>query len=70
MIVKVETLKIEDVKIGDWVRFWSAGDLVIGVVQYPPYEEICGSFKIPTDIGITTGNSVVELRRDDAESNE
>lgn len=56
------TLKMEQVKVGDWIRFWKGGNLVIGVVQYPPYRDICGPFQIPTDAGITSATLVVEIR--------
>lgn len=56
------TLKMDEVKAGDWVRFWQGGILVIGVVQYPPYRDICGPFQIPTDAGVTSAASVVEIR--------
>lgn len=62
MIVKDGELTIDKVKVGDWVRFWQGGSLVIGVVQYPPYRDICGPFQIPTDAGVTSATSVVEIR--------
>lgn len=62
MIVKDGELTIDKVKVGDWVRFWRGGNLGIGVVQYPPYREICGPFQIPTDAGVTAATSVVEIR--------
>lgn len=52
----------DDVKPGDWVRFYSNGKLVIGVVQYPPHSETV-SLYVDTDVGMTPLSSIREVRR-------
>ncbi len=42
------------VKPGDWIRFYSDGRLVIGVVQYVS-KNVLGELEFHTDIGTTTG---------------
>lgn len=53
---------------GDWVRFYSAGKLVIGVVQYTA--ERHGSKYLCTDVGEVEANTVLEIRRQSVVSDE
>ena len=51
-----------DINQGDWVRFYQAGIMVIGVVQYiikdiTSYRQVC------TDIGMVSIENVLEVRR-------
>ena len=48
-------------KEGDWVRFYRAGNLVIGVVQYVKME-FCYEY-YQTDTGTVREDSVLEVRQ-------
>lgn len=50
-----------DIKPGDWVRFYSAGELVVGVVEYVR-RNVLGDEEICTDIGCIMPTSVLEVR--------
>lgn len=50
------------IQVGDWVRFYQNGLLVIGVVQYIEEPGSLGSV-ISTDIGSVYDKYVIELRR-------
>jgi hypothetical protein len=59
----VTTTRRDDVRIGDWVRFYQGGKLVIGVVQYlPPREAWEASATAVTDIGAVHFNNILEVR--------
>lgn len=52
-----------DISVGDWVRFYQNGRMVIGVVSYfitrkswEEYDTIC------TDVGATTADAALEVR--------
>lgn len=54
-----------NIEVGDWIRFYQEGRLVIGVVEYITYDRL----KHPqynTDQGVTT--NFVEIRRNEEES--
>ena len=51
--------KKEMVNPGDWVRFYSGGNLVVGVVQYFS-KNVLGEIEVHTDIGTTT--AIFEVR--------
>lgn len=51
------------IKIGDWVRFYSAGRPIIATVLYPPYRDINISWKVDTDMaGGVSVESILEHR--------
>lgn len=56
----MSALKIE---IGDWVRFYRNGVLVIGVVQYVPRVDVIGFQYYATDMGEVRADSILEVRR-------
>lgn len=52
------------IKIGDWVRFYRGGNLLIGVVEYFSQHEI-GMRKVDriyTNIGSIDFDSIIEVR--------
>jgi hypothetical protein len=51
-------------QVGDWVRFYRGGVLVIGTVEYV-YESRSGSprWNVMTDVGGTTEEEILETRR-------
>jgi len=51
------------VEPGDWIRFYQAGRLVVGVLQYITYEDGPCEPSYCTDIGVTA--SFVEKRSGD-----
>lgn len=50
------------IKVGDWIRFYSGGRPIIGVVQYLPYSSPY-SWRVDTDVagGVLIDN-IIELR--------
>lgn len=50
------------IEIGDWVRFYRNGVMVIGVVQYGPRDD-WGDKYYSTDAGEVAANSILEVRR-------
>jgi hypothetical protein len=54
----------EPIKVGDWVRFYSNGKLVIGVVNYIGRESTRGDIEVMTDIGAIDSESILEARHD------
>ena len=51
------------VNTGDWVRFYQAGKLVIGVVQYiTPDEFDSTNNDVATDVGVINEGDIVEKR--------
>ena len=50
------------VKVGDWVRFYSNGRLVIGAVQYIENVRILGNINLHTDAGTIDVEDVYEVR--------
>ena len=51
------------IDVGDWVRFYQGGKLVIGVVQYVRSSHLDSSNPvIHTDIGTVTASVVTEAR--------
>ena len=51
-----------NVKVGDWIRFYQGGVLVIGVVQYVE-KDYLGYLIANTDIGKIDSRYVLEVRR-------
>ena len=49
------------VKVGDWVRFYEGGILVIGVVQYIE-KDLLGYTIVKTDIGSVDIRYILEVR--------
>jgi hypothetical protein len=51
-------------QVGDWVRFYRGGVLVIGTVEYV-YESRSGiaHWNVMTDVGGTTEEEILEIRR-------
>jgi len=49
-------------QIGDWIRFYQNGHLVIGVVQYIS-KDVLGYEHCDTDAGMVRSDSVREIRR-------
>jgi hypothetical protein len=49
------------VKVGDWVRFYQGGKLVIGVVQYAE-KDLLGYMIAKTDIGVVDVRYILEAR--------
>jgi hypothetical protein len=54
---------MKKVKVGNWVRFYRSGILVIGVVQYihPPKLGFT-FFRVDTDQGTIDSESILEIR--------
>ena len=50
------------VKVGDWVRFYNSGILVIGKVEYIE-KEISNKVTLNTDAGRIYLSSVLEVRK-------
>jgi hypothetical protein len=48
--------------IGDWVRFYQNGVMVIGVIQYIT-KDILGKQKYNTDIGEVSEDYIFEVRK-------
>lgn len=51
-----------DIKVGDWIRFYADGQLVIGVVQYIQ-EDVLHKLCALTDIGSVGFDRIIESRR-------
>lgn len=51
------------IHIGDWVRFYRNGELVIGVVEYMTQDEIMGDRTLWTDRGAVALEDVLETRK-------
>ena len=51
----------ETIKVGSWIRFYSDGVLVIGVVQYIE-KDLLGYWIAKTDIGPVDTRYVLEAR--------
>ena len=49
-------------KIGDWVRFYSAGQFNIGVVEYVQYKTALQTEEYLTDNGCVSEDAVLEVR--------
>lgn len=49
--------------IGDWVRFYRDGVLVIGVVQYRCQDDTTGDWLLSTDMGEVAEDDVLEIRK-------
>ena len=49
------------VKVGDWVRFYQGGELVIGVIQYLEKNSL-GHMIAKTDIGAVDVQYILEAR--------
>lgn len=50
------------VQIGDWVRFYRNGALVIGIVNYRRRDEFLGHWILSTDAGEVDADDVLEIR--------
>jgi hypothetical protein len=56
--------KSEKVKVGDWVRFYRNGELVLGVVQYvKPGRLSYSAREVCTDTGAVAEDVILEVRR-------
>lgn len=51
------------IQVGDWVRFYQNGKLVIGVVEYVMKSDVLGDIELHTDQGTTDPESVLETRK-------
>lgn len=51
-----------EIKVGDWVRFYRNGDLVIGVVEYIAKEDVLGHIELSTTAGPVDTDRVLEWR--------
>lgn len=49
------------IKVGDWVRFYQSGKMVIGVVQYLE-KDLLGYMIAKTDIGSCDTRYILEAR--------
>ena len=49
-------------KVGDWVRFYQDGVLVIGYVHYVNTDSVLGDVEYQTDIGSVKEDLVLEVR--------
>jgi hypothetical protein len=49
-------------QVGDWVRFYQNGELVVGVVQYTT-RTILGHVEYNTDRGVVSDEYVLEVRK-------
>lgn len=54
---------MREIKVGDWVRFYQGGRLVVGIVQYVQ-PRIDRQDYVQTDIGAIKESYVLEVRRD------
>ena len=52
----------DDITVGDWVRFYQDGRLVVGVVQYPPHVRTSNTY-VYTDAGEVAVVSICEVRK-------
>jgi hypothetical protein len=52
-------------EIGDWVRFYKNGVLVLGIVEYRAKDPVLGEYKLSTDVGSVYEEQVLERRRHD-----
>jgi hypothetical protein len=52
----------ELLKVGDWIRFYRNGVLVIGVVNYIREDRAIGYTYYQTDAGEVRADSVLEIR--------
>jgi len=57
-------MKDNTVMVGDWVRFYQSGKLVIGQVEYIT-KGITGRYEIKTDIGSASEDYILEVRKKD-----
>lgn len=51
--------------IGDWVRFYTDGHLVIGVVAYRKKDPVLNEYELCTDVGLVYEDQVLERRHHD-----
>ena len=49
-------------KVGDWIRFYNNGILVIGVVEYLIEHDVLHDLDYATDKGRCSEDSVLEVR--------
>lgn len=56
------TIIPEQIQPGDWVRFYSNGKLVVGVVQYPVYRRTIAKY-VDTDAGAVDVEMIREIRK-------
>ncbi len=54
------------VSVGDWVRFYRNGVLVIGIVQYPADKDVIGTRHYATDAGEVNEDRIMEVRSESA----
>ena len=54
---------MSDFKEGDWIRFYQAGYLKIGVIQYIGTPDYKGVRDLKTDQGSTREDCVLECRK-------
>lgn len=48
--------------VGDWVRFYQNGNIVIGSVQYIETAGVIGTTVLKTDVGAVEEKHVLEIR--------
>ena len=51
------------IEVGDWVRFYQNGKMIIGRGEYLRYSAILGGTEACTDQGAVDVESVLEVRR-------
>lgn len=54
---------VYQIEVGDWVRFYNGGRLVIGKVEYVNTNNSLPGFDVKTDIGSVGSEYVVEVRK-------
>lgn len=61
---KDDRFTYDDIKEGDWVRFYQSGRLVIGEVRYVKEREPWAKpVTVCTDLGCVSADYVIEVRR-------
>ena len=58
-----KTIDGTTIGIGDWIRFYRGGSLVIGVVEYVQADAVLNKISLLTNIGTIHADSVVEFRK-------
>ena len=54
--------KKKEIKVGTWIRFYQAGELVIGKVEYIKVDPVLGNRTFSTDQGAAEEDDVLEFR--------
>lgn len=53
---------MEEVKKGDWIRFYRGEELVIGVVEYLTRHPVLRHTQVATNIGTIRPDDILEVR--------